>query len=62
MRLAISAGLRRIAFVVAPSGLGKLTTEDVSGILDRNGLPSRTFDSVDATRTWVSEARASGLG
>lgn len=53
--LAMAAGLNRIAFVTAATGLGKLTIEDVSGLLDENGLQSRTFDSMAAARQWVSE-------
>jgi hypothetical protein len=59
MPLAQQAGLRRLAFVTALTGLGKLTIEDVSGLVDHNELQSRTFDSMAAARQWVSEARAS---
>ena len=58
--LAVAAGLKRIAFVTAAKGLGKLTIEDVARLLDDDGLQSRTFDSMAAARKWVSEARASG--
>ena len=57
MPLAIAAGLKRIAFVTAPTGLGKLTIEDVSGLVDHGALQSRTFDSMIAARQWVGEAR-----
>jgi len=53
--LAMAAGLRKIAFVTAPAGLGKLTIEDVSGLVGEHGLQSRTFDSVAAARRWISE-------
>lgn len=59
MPLAIQAGLKRLAFVTAPTGLGKLTVEDVVGLVDDHGLQSRTFDSMAAARQWVSEAPAS---
>jgi isopentenyl diphosphate isomerase/L-lactate dehydrogenase-like FMN-dependent dehydrogenase len=55
MPLAIQAGLKRIAFVTAATGLGKLTVEDVAGLVDDHGLRSHTFDSVAAARKWVSE-------
>ena len=58
MPLAQEAGLRRLAFVTAPTGLGKLTIEDVSGLVDHHELQSRTFDSMAAARQWVSEAAA----
>ena len=56
MPLAVSAGLKRIAFVTAPTGLGKLTIEDVSGLVNYGPLQSRTFDSMTAARKWVAEA------
>jgi hypothetical protein len=59
MPLAIEAGLKRIAFVTAAAGLGKLTIEDVSGLVNDDGLQSRTFSSMGAARQWVSEVRAS---
>jgi len=58
MPLAQEAGLKRIAFVTAPTGLGKLTVEDVSELVDHNELQSRTFDSMAAARQWISEAAA----
>jgi hypothetical protein len=55
MPLAVRAGLKRLAFVTAPTGLGKLTIEDVSGLYDEAGLQSDTFDSIVAARHWVSQ-------
>jgi hypothetical protein len=52
----IDAGLKRIAFVTAAAGLGRLTIEDVYGLVNDDGLQSRTFDSMTAARSWVSEA------
>lgn len=54
--LAIEAGLKRIAVVTAPSGLGKLTVEDVVGRVDHLGLLSRNFDSIEEARKWISKA------
>ncbi len=63
--LAAEAGLKRLAFVVAATGLGKLTVEDVAGLVDKNGIQSRTFDSMGAARHWIAEIpigrSASGL-
>ena len=53
MPLAVRAGLKRLAFVTAPTGLGKLTIEDVSGLYNEAGLQSQTFDSMTAARHWV---------
>jgi hypothetical protein len=58
MPLAQEAGLKRLAFVTAPTGLGKLTVEDVSELVDHQELQSRTFDNIAAARQWVSEAWA----
>ena len=55
--LAIAAGLKRIAFVTAPSGLGKLTIGDVALLIDGETVQSRTFDSMTAARHWISEGR-----
>jgi hypothetical protein len=52
--LAIEAGLKRIAVVIAPSGLGKATVEDVVGLTEDQGLQSRSFESLAAGRTWAS--------
>jgi hypothetical protein len=56
MPLAVEAGLKRIAFVTAATGLGKLTIEDVSGLVNGDRLQSGTFDSMEAARRWVAEA------
>jgi hypothetical protein len=56
MPLAVGAGLKRIAFVTAATGLGKVMIEDVSGLVNHGGLQSRTFDSMTAARKWVAEA------
>ena len=58
MPLAQQAGLRRLAFVTALTGLGRLTIEDVSGLVNHRELQSSTFDSMAAARQWVSEASA----
>ena len=56
MPLAVEAGLKRIAFVTAATGLGKLTVEDLVPMVSGDRLQSRTFDSMAAARKWVSEA------
>lgn len=57
--LAIEAGLKRIAVVTAPSGLGTATVEDVVGLTEDRGLQSRTFDSLASGRTWASSTAVS---
>ena len=58
MPLALQAGLRRLAFVTAGTGLGRLTIEDLVGLVDHHGLESRTFSSLESARHWVSEVAA----
>jgi len=53
--LAIGAGLKRIAFVIAETGLGKLNVEDVAALCADHGLQSRTFPSMEAATRFVSE-------
>jgi hypothetical protein len=55
MPLALQAGLKRLAFVTAASGLGRLTVKDVVDLVDHHGLESRTFTSLEAARRWVAE-------
>ena len=55
MPLALQAGLKRLAFVTADTGLGRLTIEDVVVLVHHHGLESRTFSSVAAARHWVAE-------
>jgi hypothetical protein len=56
--LAIQAGLKRLAFVTAGTGLGKGTIEDTVVLVDKHGLESRTFPTVDAARRWVAQPAA----
>lgn len=58
MPQAVRAGLQRLAFVTAATGLGKVTVEEV-GLVDDHGLQSRTFDSMEAAKQWVSAVPAS---
>ena len=53
--LALEGGLKRIAFVTAETGLGKLCVEDVSAMCADGGLRSRTVRTLEDARTFVSE-------
>lgn len=53
--LALEAGLKRLAFVTAATGLGKLTIGDVALLIDGQSVQSRTFDSMTAARQWISQ-------
>ncbi len=62
MPLAVAAGLKRIAFVTAAAGLGKLTVEDLVPMVNGHGLESRTFDSMPSARNWLSGLQAAHDG
>lgn len=59
--LAVAAGLRRLAVVTAPTGLGKVTAEEVCAKLVEQGLQSRSFDSLASARRWIAEPRNQGM-
>jgi hypothetical protein len=50
---AVAAGLKRMAIVTAPAGLGKMAYDDAATAMDSHGLSMRTFDSVAAATTWA---------
>lgn len=50
---ALGAGLKRIGFVTAETGLGKLNVEDVAALWAAHGLHSRTFLTMEVARNFV---------
>jgi hypothetical protein len=50
---AVAAGLKRMAIVTAPAGLGKMAYDDAATAMDSHGLSMRTFESVAAAMTWA---------
>jgi hypothetical protein len=54
MPLAVAAGLKRIAVVLANRGLGKLASEAVIGKFGETAFTTRTFDSLSDALSWVS--------
>jgi stage II sporulation SpoAA-like protein len=54
--LAAASGLRRVAVVLAPSGLSKMAIQTMFKGRRRTGLQSRTFDSLTDALRWVGEA------
>ena len=50
---AVTAGLKRMAVVVASTGLSKMAYEDAAHAMDSHGLSMRTFDSVETATTWA---------
>jgi hypothetical protein len=55
---AVAAGLKRMAIVVAPSGLAKQSFESAATQIDAHGLSMRTFDSVTAATVWAQSGLA----
>ena len=51
--LAVTAGLKRSAVVMAPKGLGKLTVEEVLRQVGDRAFVTRTFDSLAEAMSWV---------
>jgi hypothetical protein len=51
-----AAGLRRMAMVIANSGLGKITVEEIVKMVDNKPLLMRTFTAVTPALKWVGEA------
>jgi hypothetical protein len=54
--LAATSGLRRLAVVLAPSGLSKMAIQTMFKGRRRTGLQSRTFDALADALKWVGEA------
>jgi hypothetical protein len=60
--LAVTAGLRRIAVVLARQGLGKIASEAVLGQIGKTSFATRTFVTVSEAMEWVvGEARPTSL-
>jgi hypothetical protein len=57
--LALAAGLKRISFVIAETGLGRLTVQDVANLCAAHGLHSQTFPTMEAARKFVAEPPSS---
>jgi hypothetical protein len=55
MPLAVAAGIRRIAVVLARRGLGKIASEEIIGKFGKTPFVTRTFDSVADAFEWVQK-------
>jgi hypothetical protein len=53
--LAAAAGIKRVALVTAAAGLGKITTEEITAMVDTPGLVLHHFASLVAARQWLAE-------
>jgi hypothetical protein len=51
--LAVAAGLKSIAVVLARRGLGKIASEEILGQVGMKVFATRTFDSLDEAMKWV---------
>jgi hypothetical protein len=59
--LAAAAGLKRLAVVVADTGLGKMTVEEIVNLNDNErGVLSRTFTSITEAMKWLAEEQIEG--
>lgn len=53
---AASAGLKRIAVVIAHRGLGKIASEEILSQLTPGVFATRTFTTVSEAMEWVAES------
>lgn len=51
---AVAAGLRRIAVVLAPRGLGRFASEQILFEIRHTSFVTRTFDTVAEATEWVA--------
>ena len=52
--VAVAAGLRRIAVLVARQGLGKVASEEIIGRFGETAFATRMFESIDEAVAWVA--------
>jgi hypothetical protein len=55
--VAVAAGLKRIAVVVAHRGLGKIASEEIIGRFGTTRFVTNTFESADEALKWVGVPR-----
>ena len=53
--LAVAAGLKRIAVVVAHHGLGKIATEEILSQIGQSVFTTRSFTTVSEATEWAAE-------
>jgi hypothetical protein len=54
MHLAVTAGIKRIAVVLAHHGLGKIASEEIIGKFGNTTFTTRTFDSLSDANDWIA--------
>jgi hypothetical protein len=52
--MAVQAGLRRIAVVLAPQGLGRFASQEILSHIGNRDFVTRTFDSVPEALEWIA--------
>jgi hypothetical protein len=58
--LAVAAGLKRIAVVLAKQGLGKFASQEIISQFPDSTFVTRTFDSLDEAKKWVATGEKRG--
>jgi len=56
--MAVAAGLKRIALVVAHHGLGKFAVQEIVTQVGPTAFVTRTFDTLPEALEWVAKGRA----
>jgi hypothetical protein len=56
MHLAVTAGIKRIAVVLARQGLGKLASQEIIGKFGKTTFTTRTFGSLTDANDWIAHA------
>lgn len=51
--LAVAAGIKRIAVILAPYGLGKIASEEIISQIGKTKFAMRTFESLPEAAKWV---------
>ena len=52
--MAVEAGLRRIAVVLAPQGMGRFASEEILSRIGNRDFATRTFESVPDALEWIA--------
>ena len=55
--MAVDAGLRRIAVVLAPQGMGRFASEEILSHIGNRDFVTRTFETVPEALDWIAPGR-----
>lgn len=56
--MAVESGLRRIAVVLAPQGLGRFASEEILSHIGNRDFITRTFESLPEALEWIAAKEA----